>query len=319
MTRLLHPTKVKSERTPKYIQSYPNRPTDLAVSNATRLQRTIGNQALVAWVQRSPKPGQAQRQPLNPSKDDHPTLQKGDQGPKVVWLQQKLNAAGLTPLRLLAIDGNFGVQTEQHLREFQQRRGLPVTGIADAATWLALSQLVPAESKPTPDQQQSATAEPPWLAIARAEIGVKEIVGKKHNPRVLEYLGATRGRWSTDETPWCSGFVNWVMGQAGYGNTGSATALSWLTWGKKVGNPVVGAIGVISHGGGKGHVGFVVGKQGNNLLLLGGNQRNAVLISVCPVSKFSAFVLPTDYVVPASALPESAQNYGKALNFKETR
>jgi uncharacterized protein (TIGR02594 family) len=291
-------------------------------SSATlSLQRTVGNRALAARVQAQRKPATTQRQVRTQPQNDLTTLQKGDQGPTVTRLQQKLNAAGVTPLRPLLVDGQFGPQTELHVKKFQRRHQLIVTGIVDASTWAALQQVETSVPKPEPSQQQSTAIEPPWLAIARAEIGTKEIVGKQHNPRVLEYLGATRGKWSSDETPWCSGFVNWVMAQAGYGNTGNARAISWLNWGKKVTQPELGAIAIISHGGGKGHVGFVVGKQGNNLLLLGGNQRNAVRISVYPVSKFSAFVFPSDYETPAAAsgLTESRQNYGRPLDLAGTR
>lgn len=278
-------------------------------SVTSKLQRALGNQALATL----------QRQPLPTFRREHIDLQKDAQGAQIALLQQKLNTAQLSPLRLLIVDGKFGEQTELHVREFQRRNQLPVTGIVDRTTWAAI-EAIGQVIKPQPAQQQSATSEPPWLAIARNELGVKEIVGKQHNPRVLEYLGATRGKWSTDETPWCSGFVNWVMAHAGMGNTGSAAALSWRNWGKRVNEPAPGAIGVIDHGGGKGHVGFVIGRQGNNLLLLGGNQRNAVSISVYPVSKFCAFVFPSDYEVSTiTGLQEVKGSFGKTLNVKETR
>lgn len=148
---------------------------------------------------------------------------------------------------------------------------------------------------------------PNWVRIATAEIGVKENTSKsKHNPRVIEYHASVQGRINTDETPWCSSFVNWVMKKAGKGGTSSAMAISWLKYGKNLNRPAYGAIAVIDWDGGgkgwKGHVGFVVGKNGDDeILLLGGNQSNAVNIKAFPKDKIVAYVVPTDYNVPESA------------------
>jgi uncharacterized protein (TIGR02594 family) len=141
---------------------------------------------------------------------------------------------------------------------------------------------------------------PNWLKIAEGENGVAEIVGKQHSPRVLEYH-ATTGGFKDDETPWCSSFVNWVMNKAGQGGTNNAMAMSWAKYGKKLTKPAYGAIAVFSYGGGKGHVGFVVGKKGSNILVLGGNQGNMVKVSSFGTSKVAAYVVPSSYEVPASA------------------
>jgi peptidoglycan hydrolase-like protein with peptidoglycan-binding domain len=52
-------------------------------------------------------------------------------------LQFTLQAAGYSTITV--IDGIFGDQTEAALRQFQEDEGLPVTGVADEATWSALS------------------------------------------------------------------------------------------------------------------------------------------------------------------------------------
>lgn len=51
--------------------------------------------------------------------------------------------------------------------------------------------------------------------IARAEIGVQEIAGVKHNERILQYHQATTLKAEADEVPWCSAFVNWCVIIAG--------------------------------------------------------------------------------------------------------
>jgi uncharacterized protein (TIGR02594 family) len=142
---------------------------------------------------------------------------------------------------------------------------------------------------------------PTWLAIAEQELGVKEIAGKEHHPRILEYHETTTlneraaGR---DETPWCSSFVNWCLEQAGYVGTDSALASSWLGWGIEEVDPKLGAIAVIrrrekgfdsSTGSRTGnHVGLVAEGlvQRGMLLLLSGNARDQVKYSRYPLSKY---------------------------------
>lgn len=141
---------------------------------------------------------------------------------------------------------------------------------------------------------------PSWISTAEAETGTSELKGSKHNSRIIEYH-ATTGKFKDDETPWCASFVNWVLKNSGQSGTGSASALSFKNYGKKLKKPAYGSIGVISWGGGKGHVGFVVGKQNGKILLLGGNQGDSVKVSSFAESNFVSFVVPGDYEVPAAA------------------
>ena len=75
-------------------------------------------------------------------------LTVGDNGKTVEDLQRTLNAS-LKPSPELAIDGNFGPNTQAALRQFQNERHLAVTGITDPATWKALGPLV-SEDAPQP-------------------------------------------------------------------------------------------------------------------------------------------------------------------------
>lgn len=138
---------------------------------------------------------------------------------------------------------------------------------------------------------------PSWITAAEGELGVQEIGGSRHNPRVVEYHSTTGG-WKDDETPWCASFVNWCMIKSGYGGNGSAWALDWASYGKRLQRPAYGAI--VTFGGG-GHVGFVVGKTGNTLQVLGGNQSNQVKISNFSTSRVVAYTVPSGYDVPAAA------------------
>jgi len=81
-------------------------------------------------------------------------------------------------------------------------------------------------------------------------------------------------------TAWCAAFVNWCLSRAGVPHLGYATAKSWLEFGTPVAHPVYGCLTVIkpssSTGSTTGHVAFFVKHQGSNVILLGGNQGDAV-------------------------------------------
>lgn len=73
-------------------------------------------------------------------------------------------------------------------------------------------------------------------------------------------------------------------------------------WGKEISSPAVGAIAVIDWGGKKGHVGFVVGKSGDHIVLAGGNQGNQVKYSTYRLDQIASFRVPRGYDVPARNL-----------------
>ena len=229
----------------------------------------------------------------------------------------------------ILIDGLCGKKTILAIENYQKNLGFwSPDGRIDpkGTTWNALmkgeqggQQLAEKNS-----QKKGPHQKPKWISIAEAEIGTKENTSKtKHNPRVMEYH-ATTGITNNDETPWCSSFVNWVMLKAGQGGTKSAMAISWRKYGKKVSKPAYGAIAVIDWDGPgpgwKGHVGFVVGKQGDKLLILGGNQSNAVNIKRFGTSKIVAYVFPENYTVPENAfILEAGDDEYSSLNRKDTR
>jgi uncharacterized protein (TIGR02594 family) len=131
----------------------------------------------------------------------------------------------------------------------------------------------------TPALQNAPSGNRPWLPIALAEEGIKEVVGHGDNPRIVEYLHSTNlgaPYHSNDETPWCSAFVNWCVERAGFAGTDSAAALSWASWGSNTTSPVPGDIVVFNWGGGRGHVGFFASATSSKVKVFGGNQSNAV-------------------------------------------
>ena len=124
-----------------------------------------------------------------------------------------------------------------------------------------------------------AEREAPWLRVARAEIGVHAFAAGSSNPRITAYHAGTNIAGYDDKANWCSSFVQWTLAQVGIAGTGSALARSWLDWGRPLAEPRVGCIAVLwreDPQSWRGHVGFFLRFDGDDVVLLGGNQLEAV-------------------------------------------
>lgn len=154
---------------------------------------------------------------------------------------------------------------------------------------------------------------PAWLAVALDEVGTKEIAGDEHNPRIVEYHKTTTLAASSDEVPWCSSFVNWVMKQVGIKGTRSAAARSWLTWGRPLSEPVYGCIVVMRRGKAPaaGHVGFYLEPVGTDYIrVLGGNQSNQVNAATFRRSTVLAYRWPIGHELDESSVDGHTQGEG---------
>jgi uncharacterized protein (TIGR02594 family) len=129
--------------------------------------------------------------------------------------------------------------------------------------------------------------------IAARHLGLRELAGERTHPLIAWWHSLCfDGNFDVpDETSWCSSAINgwaWILDLP---RSGSALARSWL----KVGTPVglqqakVGYDVVIlsrdEAGPWAGHVGLYAGGDSGQVLLLGGNQANAVNISPYPVGR----------------------------------
>lgn len=134
-----------------------------------------------------------------------------------------------------------------------------------------------------------------WVAEARKQIGLAEIKGGQHNPAILQmWKDIKRGGIKDDETPWCAAFVGSCLERVGIQSTRFESAKSYLDWGSKLTTPVYGAIAVFTRDGG-GHVGFVVGQTASgDLLILGGNQGDAVNIKAFKRDRVSGYRWPAN-------------------------
>lgn len=93
----------------------------------------------------------------------------------------------------------------------------------------------------------------------------------------------------------CSGFVCAMMEKAGIRSARTDGAKNWLNWGEKLEDACDGCIVVFTRSGG-GHVGIVVGEdEKGNLLVLGGNQGNAVNVKSFSRSRVTGYRYPTGY------------------------
>jgi uncharacterized protein (TIGR02594 family) len=144
---------------------------------------------------------------------------------------------------------------------------------------------------------------PKWLRRAYGELYVSEVSGPGSNPRVLEYHACTTLKATDDDVAWCSAFVCWCFEQDSAEHTRSARARSWLFWGGKLDYPENGCVVVLQRGPGKqppasvldapGHVGLFVGfSDATRILLLGGNQGNAVSIVSYPIHQVLGYRVP---------------------------
>jgi len=128
---------------------------------------------------------------------------------------------------------------------------------------------------------------------AQNEIGVKESIGPVHNARIVEYHSTTTLKATSDETSWCSSFVNWCVTQAWLKGTNSAAARSWLKWGTPVDTPQEGDIVIFRRGAPpSGHVAFYVKMSGEFISVLGGNQSDQVKVSNYKTSDVLGFRRP---------------------------
>lgn len=193
-------------------------------------------------------------------------------------LQKALTAAGFSPG---PADGAVG----------------PMTTAALVAAAKAGKLVVAREVRPAAD-------EPAWLTLARAHIGQQEIAGPRNNPVIVGWWSTIHSGWFTeDETPWCAAFAGAMLEQAGIRSSRSAASRSYETWGQPLAAPVPGCIVVFRRDGG-GHVGFVVGRDAaGNLMVLGGNQGDAVSIKPFLRDRVLAYRWPVDIAIPDTPLP----------------
>lgn len=135
--------------------------------------------------------------------------------------------------------------------------------------------------------------------LAERFLGQKEIVGPKHNPLIGWMTSRLLPGVEDDETPWCGSFAETIAWMLHLPRPKSASARAWLA----VGTPIDPrdayrgmCVAILKRGGGSqpgpevlkapGHVGFFNRfDSAGDIVLLGGNQGNAVSVATFPRSR----------------------------------
>ncbi len=157
---------------------------------------------------------------------------------------------------------------------------------------------------------------PSWMALAWADLGLRERPGTATNPRIAAYFRDVRhGDIKDDETAWCAAFVGSVLERAGIASTRSLQARSYLAWGVAAAELQPGAIAVLSRGADPslGHVGFVVASTPGRVILLGGNQSDSVSVEAFDKDRVVGLRWPKTEAVPTQADSTDDRGFGEAL------
>jgi uncharacterized protein (TIGR02594 family) len=139
--------------------------------------------------------------------------------------------------------------------------------------------------------EQDVTTEPPWVRIARGEIGQTEHIPGE-NKRIAEYRAVVGAAPGAD---WCACFMSWVMKQSGFTGPFSQAARDFLHFGEPLKEFRPGCIAVlwrVDPHDWRGHVGLCL-RNGDQLSLLGGNQGGMVRISKRPRAQLLGWRWPT--------------------------
>lgn len=139
--------------------------------------------------------------------------------------------------------------------------------------------------------EQAPAVEPPWVRIARGEIGQTEHL-PGGNPRIQEYRAVVGAAPGAD---WCAAFAAWTLTQAGYTGPWTQAARSFL----HVGTPLkefrpycYAVLWRVSPDDWRGHVAIAL-RDGDQISLLGGNQGGMVRISKRPRAQLLGWIWPT--------------------------
>jgi uncharacterized protein (TIGR02594 family) len=159
---------------------------------------------------------------------------------------------------------------------------------------------------------------PPWFHEMQSLIGTREIPGAEDNQRILTMHAVVDGKGMADEVAWCSSAVAYCFMKAGLIVPPEVTrsARSWLNTERSsqdlvMGGPAgafvrlsskgrlpVGAVVVLwreSPGSWKGHVALLERAESHRVLLLGGNQGDAVRSSWYPVERVLGYMWPASF------------------------
>jgi uncharacterized protein (TIGR02594 family) len=167
----------------------------------------------------------------------------------------------------------------------------PTISIANANPFSAEIAPVPVPERAV-GRTKARAAKPPANARGDAGIVHTSSMGSPHWISVArQYMGTNP---TNRKSLWCADFLNLVLRRSGMQGTSSSMAGSFVSYGRRISGPQVGAIAVVSRGGGAGHVGIVTGVDASgNPILLSGNHNNTVAEAPYAAGRVIAYVWPT--------------------------
>lgn len=155
-----------------------------------------------------------------------------------------------------------------------------------------------------------------WVNEAKKFMGLKEIKGEEDASEIVKFWADIKNSGiKDDETPWCAAFVGACLERSGLKSTCSGGSQSYLNWGEVLVEPIKDCIVIFKRNGG-GHIGFVVGKDARgNIMVLGGNQSDAVNIKAFNPARVVGYRFPSGIArSPHSELPILASNGELSVN-----
>ena len=250
-------------------------------------------------------------------------LGRGSRGGRVRKVQKALNARGFGPL---TADGAFGRLTEEAVIQFQQSENLDADGLVGPATSAALF----AEQESTPPSPEDARRELSLLlsgtlpAIAVCGEAIRWLGVTEDPPGSNRIQGLTNGyadywriRYSGQEPtyPWCAIAVcQWIRRGLGLGGWDTTPFGRWFggvwqirNWAEEHGalhnasdhTSRSGEVFLMSRAGSSsdpskttraGHCGLVLADQGDHVITIEGNTKNAVRSLSRKKSSLESFV-----------------------------
>jgi len=133
-----------------------------------------------------------------------------------------------------------------------------------------------------------------WIAEARKYLGQRELTGNNDHPLLDASWLSLGASWLKGQA-WCGLFVAHCLRHANRHVVALwFRAKSWESDSMtKLDKPAYGCVVTFTRKGG-GHVGFVIGKDRyGNLMVLGGNQSNAVSIAPFAMSRVTGYYWPS--------------------------
>jgi uncharacterized protein (TIGR02594 family) len=179
-----------------------------------------------------------------------------------------------------------------------------------------------------PDGNSQIYDYPNWITSAAKDLGMHEVYNEErvavftNHPGLAYYddngnlLPGTMPNGIGDNRPWCACFVNYHLETNGFPGAERYPAGvrnwegTWKSWkgGYRIDKPTYGAI--VTQG--NSHIGMIIGMQGDEILILGGNQDDMVSVIPRAVGSSYKFFLPKGY----SASPlDSDRSYLQNTNF----